>query len=73
LTLISFLKQDLDEISGYTYPKQDKVKKSWEGSDLVRSHLFAHALVTICPNKLANTEIIGKLKQSWLYPKIHLY
>jgi hypothetical protein len=61
------------EISGDTSAKQDKVKKSWKGSDLVRSHLFAHALVTICPNKLANTEIIGKLPQSWLYPRIHLY
>jgi hypothetical protein len=61
------------EISGDTSAKQDKVKKSWKGSDLVRSHLFAHALVTICPNKPANTEIIAKLKQSWLYPRVHLY
>jgi hypothetical protein len=49
------------------------VKKSGQGSYLVRLHLFAQALVTICPNKPANTEIIGKLKQSWLCPKIHLY
>jgi hypothetical protein len=47
--------------------------KSWKGSDLVRSHLFTHVLVTICPNKPTLTEIIGKLKQSWLYPRIHLY
>jgi hypothetical protein len=61
------------EISGDTSALAGKVKKSWKGSDLVRSHLFAQALVTICPNKPANTEIIGKLKQSWLYPRIHLY
>jgi hypothetical protein len=39
----------------------------------VRSHLSAQALVTICPIKPANTEIIRKLKQSWLYPRIYLY
>jgi hypothetical protein len=36
------------EISGDTSAIADKIKKSWKGSDLVRSHLFAHALVTIC-------------------------
>ncbi|MDB9419431.1 hypothetical protein PN467_02545, partial [Microcystis aeruginosa CS-563/04] len=61
------------QISGDTSAKQDKVKKSWKGSDLVRSHLYAHALVTICPNKPAKTEIVGKLKHSWLNPRIHLY
>ena len=61
------------QISGDTSAKQDKVKKSWKGSDLVRSHLYAHAMVTICPNKPAKTEIIGKLKHSWLNPRIHLY
>ena len=40
---------------------------------MVRSHLYAHALVTICPNKPAKTEIIVKLKHSWLNPRIHLY
>jgi hypothetical protein len=29
--------------------------------------------VTIYPNKPGLTEIIGKLKQSWLNPRIHLY
>jgi hypothetical protein len=52
------------QISGDTAAKQDKVKKSWKGSDLVRYHLFAQALVTIGLNKLANTEIIVKIKQS---------
>jgi hypothetical protein len=52
---------------------QDKGKKSWKGSDLVRSHWFPHPLVNICPNKRANTKIIGKLKESWFYPRIHLY
>ena len=61
------------QISGDTSAKQDKVKKSWKGSDLMRSHLYAHAMVTICPNKPAKTEIIGKLKHSWLNPRIHLY
>jgi hypothetical protein len=61
------------QISGDTSAKQDKVKKSWKGSDLVRSHLYAHALCTICPNKPAKTEIIGKLKHSWLNPRIHIY
>jgi hypothetical protein len=31
------------EISGDSSAKQDKVKKSWKGSDLVRPHLFAQA------------------------------
>ncbi len=61
------------QISGDTSAKQDKVKKSWKGSDLMRSHLYAHAMVTIYPNKPAKTEIIGKLKHSWLNPRIHLY
>jgi hypothetical protein len=61
------------QISGDTSAKQDKVKKSWKGSDLMRSHLYAHALVTICPDKPAKTEIVGKLKHSWLNPRIHLY
>lgn len=61
------------QISGDTSAKQDKVKKSWKGSDLMRSHLYAHALVTICPNKPAKTEIIGKLKHSWLNPRLHVY
>ena len=61
------------QISGDTSAKQDKVKKSWKGSDLMRSHLYAHAMVTICPNKPAKTEIIGKLKHSWLNPRIHIY
>jgi hypothetical protein len=39
----------------------------------MRSHLYAQALVTICPNKPAKTEIIGKLKHSWLNPRIHSY
>ena len=51
-----------DQVSGDTSAKQDKVKKSWKGSDLVRSHLSAHALVTIYHHKPAKTEIIGKLK-----------
>ncbi|WP_242017275.1 MULTISPECIES: hypothetical protein [Microcystis] len=61
------------QISGDTSAKQDKVKKSWKGSDLMRSHLYAHALVTICPNKPAKTEILGKLKDSWFNPRIHIY
>jgi hypothetical protein len=61
------------QISGDTSAKQDKVKKSWKGSDLVRSHLSAHAIVTICPNKPAKIEIVGKLKQSWLNYPIHIY
>ena len=61
------------QISGDTSAKQDKVKKSWKGSDLMRSHLYAHALVTICPNKPAKTEIMAKLKHSWLNPRIHSY
>ena len=61
------------QISGDTSAKQDKVKKSWKGSDLMRSHLYAHALVTICPNKPAKTEIISKLKHSWLNPRLHVY
>jgi hypothetical protein len=39
----------------------------------MRSHLYAHALVTICPNKPAKTEIMAKLKHSWLNPRIHSY
>ncbi|MGV2390653.1 MAG UNVERIFIED_CONTAM: hypothetical protein LVR29_27800 [Microcystis novacekii LVE1205-3] len=61
------------QISGDTSAKQDKVKKSWKGSDLVRSHLYAHAMVTICPNKAAKTEIIAKLKDSWLNSRNHTY
>jgi hypothetical protein len=61
------------QISGDTSAKQDKIKKSWKGSDLMRSHLYAHALVTICPNKPAKTEIMAKLKHSWLNPRIHSY
>jgi len=61
------------QISGDTSAKQDKVKKSWKVSDLMRSHLYAHELVTICPNKPAKTEVIGKLKHSWLNPWIHIY
>jgi hypothetical protein len=41
------------EISEDSFAKQEKVKKSWKSPDFVRSHLFAHALVTICPNKPA--------------------
>ena len=52
------------QISGDTSAKQDKVKKSWKGSDLMRSHLYAHAMVTICPNKPAKTEITTKLNNS---------
>ncbi|TRU68494.1 MAG: hypothetical protein EWV55_23485 [Microcystis viridis Mv_BB_P_19951000_S69] len=29
-------------------------------------------MVTICPDKPAKTEIVGKLKHSWLNPRIHL-
>ncbi|MGV2389380.1 MAG UNVERIFIED_CONTAM: hypothetical protein LVR29_17375 [Microcystis novacekii LVE1205-3] len=61
------------QISGDTSAKQDKIKKSWKGSDLVRSHLYAHAMVTICPNKPAKTEIIAKLKNSWLNSRNHTY
>jgi len=61
------------QISGDTSAKQDKVKKSWKGSDLMRSHLYAHAMVTICPNKPAKTEIIAKLKNSWLNSRNHAY
>ncbi|GCA81915.1 hypothetical protein MiTs_03934 [Microcystis aeruginosa NIES-2521] len=61
------------QVSGDTSAKQDKVKKSWKGSDLVRSHLYAHAMVTICPNKPAKTEIIAKLKNSWLNSRNHTY
>jgi hypothetical protein len=61
------------EISGDTSAIADKIKKSWKGSDLVRSHLFAHVLVTICPNKQSETEIIAKLKASWLNSRIHTY
>ena len=39
----------------------------------MRSHLYAHALVTICPNKPPKTEIVGKLKHSWLNPRVYLY
>ena len=61
------------QVSGDTSAKQDKVKKSWKGSDLVRSHLSAHALVTICPNKPAKTETIGKLKNAWQNSRTHTY
>jgi hypothetical protein len=61
------------QISGDTSAKQDKVKKSWKGSDLMRSHLYAHAMVSICPNKPAKTEIMTKLKNSWLNPRKHTY
>jgi len=61
------------QISGDTSAKQDKVKKSWKGSDLMRSHLYAHAMVIICPNKPAKTEIMTKLKNSWLNPRTHTY
>ena len=61
------------QISGDTSAKQDKVKKTWKGSDLMRSHLYAHAMVTICPNKPAKTEIMTKLKNSWLNPRKHTY
>ncbi|MBD2116033.1 hypothetical protein H6F40_04060 [Microcystis wesenbergii FACHB-1339] len=30
-------------------------------------------MVTICPNKPAKTEILGKLKDSWFNPRIHIY
>jgi hypothetical protein len=39
----------------------------------MRSHLYAHAMVTICPNKPAKTEIMTKLKNSWLNPRKHTY
>ncbi|WP_260441908.1 hypothetical protein [Microcystis aeruginosa] len=61
------------QISGDTSAKQDKVKKSWKDSDLVRSHFYAHAMVTICPNKPAKTETMAKLKKSWLNSKNHTY
>lgn len=61
------------EISWDTSAKQDKIKKAWKGSDLMRSHLFAHALVTVCPNKPAKTEIIAILKKSWFNARIHTY
>ena len=61
------------QISGDTSAKQDKIKKSWKESDLMRSHLYAQAMVTICPNKPAKTEIVAKLKNSWLNPRNHTY
>ncbi|CCI37427.1 hypothetical protein MICAK_3260035 [Microcystis aeruginosa PCC 9701] len=40
---------------------------------MVRSHLYAHALCTICLNKPAKTEIIAKIKDCWLNSGIHTY
>lgn len=54
------------EKSGDTSAKQGKVKKKWHGSDLVRSHLYAHALVTICnPKCSARSETMLRLKDAW--------
>ena len=39
----------------------------------MRSDLYAHAIGTICPNKPAKTEIIAKLKDSWLNTRKHTY
>ncbi|REJ50765.1 MAG: hypothetical protein DWQ51_14980 [Microcystis wesenbergii TW10] len=30
-------------------------------------------MVTICSNKPAKTQIVGKLKHSWFNPRIHIY
>ncbi|AKE64499.1 hypothetical protein MYAER_2151 [Microcystis aeruginosa NIES-2549] len=40
---------------------------------MVRSDLYAHALCNIYPNKPSKTEIIAKLKDSWLNSGIHSY
>jgi hypothetical protein len=62
------------QISGDTCAKQDKVKKSWKGSDSGTLYTcMLDAMVTICPNKAAKTEIIAKLKDSWLNSRNHTY
>jgi hypothetical protein len=54
------------EKSGDTSAKDNKVKKKWFGSDLVRSHLYPHALTTICnPKSHAKSAILLKLRDSW--------
>ncbi len=52
---------------------QSSLNSSGKGSDLLRSHLYAHALVTICPHKPAKTEIIGKLKNAGQNSRTHTY
>lgn len=59
------------ESSGDGSAKSNKVKKSWAGSDIVRCHLYAHALATICiDNKPAKSQIQQKLKDAWLDMRI---
>ncbi len=54
------------EKSGDTSAKDNKIKKSWSGSDIVRSHLYAHALVTICMRRRPpQTAIVAELKDAW--------
>lgn len=63
---------------GYTYSKSGSLsadgkqnKKSWRGSTLVRSSLYAHLLVTVCnPKKEPSNEIQLKLKKAWLEPRV---
>lgn len=59
------------EASGDGSAKSQKVKKKWYGSSIVRAHLYAHALATICKKQgKPKTEIQQKLKDAWLETRI---
>jgi hypothetical protein len=54
------------ESSGDTSATFEKVKKKWAGSEIVRSHLYAHKLVTICnPRYKARSPVQQRLKDAW--------
>jgi hypothetical protein len=54
------------ESSGDTSATSEKVKKKWAGSEIVRSHLYAHKLVTVCnPRYAPRSEVQRRLKESW--------
>ncbi|MGK7898211.1 MAG: transposase [Xenococcus sp. (in: cyanobacteria)] len=54
------------EKSGDTSARDGKMKKKWSGSEIIRSHLYAHALITICrKQRPAGTRITRLLKKAW--------
>jgi hypothetical protein len=60
------------ERSGDSSASRGQVKKKWHGSDLVRCHLYPHALTMICHPKIqAQSEAMAKLKKVWFEPRFN--
>lgn len=54
------------ERSGAGAADSKKIKRKWHGSEVVRSHLYAHALVMICSTKIPpRSEVIVTLRNAW--------